>query len=148
MSPRAAGPGAAVAGPGSSAAAAAAAGGGASSGGGAGALGIGASSSSGGGGARSGGGSGAVAGGGGGGGVLSGSGGGSSGGVPGTSPRVDGKEFFRQARARLSYEQFSSFLGSIKELNAGRQSREDTLRRARELFGVANDDLYGKFASG
>lgn len=32
-------------------------------------------------------------------------------------------------RARLSYEQFSQFLTSIKELNAGRQSREDTLRR-------------------
>jgi hypothetical protein len=26
------------------------------------------------------------------------------------SPRVDGKEFFRQARARLEYEQFSAFL--------------------------------------
>jgi hypothetical protein len=26
------------------------------------------------------------------------------------SPRVDGKEFFRQARARLAYEQFSAFL--------------------------------------
>jgi hypothetical protein len=75
-------------------------------------------------------------------------GGGSSGGLPGASPRVDGKEFFRQARARLSYEQFSSFLASIKELNAGRQSREDTLKRARDLFGVANDDLYGECSRG
>lgn len=40
------------------------------------------------------------------------------------SPRLDGKEFFRQARNRLSYEQFSEFLSNIKELNAHRQSRE------------------------
>ncbi|KAG0572982.1 hypothetical protein KC19_VG138800 [Ceratodon purpureus] len=40
------------------------------------------------------------------------------------SPRVDGKEFFRQARNRLSYEQFSEFLTNVKELNAHRQTRE------------------------
>lgn len=38
--------------------------------------------------------------------------------------RLDGKEFFRQARSRLSYEKFSSFLANIKELNAHRQTRE------------------------
>ncbi|KAL5977210.1 hypothetical protein ACLOJK_021552 [Asimina triloba] len=40
------------------------------------------------------------------------------------TPRIDGKEFFRQARNRLSYEQFSAFLANIKELNARKQSRE------------------------
>ncbi|KAH9315262.1 hypothetical protein KI387_023889, partial [Taxus chinensis] len=40
------------------------------------------------------------------------------------TPRVDGKEFFRQARNRLSLEQFSAFLANIKELNAHQQSRE------------------------
>ena len=63
----------------------------------------------------------------------------------GASPRIDGKEFFRQARARLSYEQFSSFLQNIKELNAHRQSREETLHKARSIFGSENDDLYGAF---
>ncbi|KAL5663377.1 hypothetical protein ACJX0J_023485, partial [Zea mays] len=43
---------------------------------------------------------------------------------PGRTPRVDGKEFFRQARSRLSYEQFGAFLANIKELNAHKQSRE------------------------
>ncbi|KAL6514027.1 hypothetical protein OROHE_019483 [Orobanche hederae] len=42
---------------------------------------------------------------------------------PGRTPRIDGKEFFRQARSRLSLEQFSAFLANIKELNAQRQSR-------------------------
>ncbi|OAY80979.1 Uncharacterized protein ACMD2_04708, partial [Ananas comosus] len=44
--------------------------------------------------------------------------------MPGRTPRIDGKEFFRQARSRLSYEQFAAFLANIKELNAHRQSRE------------------------
>jgi hypothetical protein len=44
----------------------------------------------------------------------------------------------------LSYEQFSQFLVAIKELNAGRSSREDTLAAARQLFGPTNGDLYGE----
>eukprot|EP00250_Pteridium_aquilinum_P005948 c15957_g1_i1 orf=261-1328(+) len=61
------------------------------------------------------------------------------------TPRVDGKEFFRQARNRLSYEQFSAFLANIKELNAHKQSREETLRKADEIFGAENKDLYHSF---
>lgn len=63
------------------------------------------------------------------------------------SPRVDGKEFFRQARARLAYEQFSAFLQNIKELNAHRQTREETLRKAADIFGTDNGDLYASFES-
>lgn len=47
-------------------------------------------------------------------------------------------------RARLSYEQFSQFLVAIKDLNAGRTSREDTLGSAKALFGSNNTDLYGE----
>lgn len=61
------------------------------------------------------------------------------------TPRIDGKEFFRQARSRLSYEQFSAFLANIKELNAQKQSREETLRKAEEIFGTDNKDLYLSF---
>ncbi|XP_074567314.1 uncharacterized protein At4g15545-like isoform X2 [Curcuma longa] len=64
--------------------------------------------------------------------------------IPGRS-RVDGKEFFRQARSRLSYEQFGAFLANIKELNAHRQSREETLRKAEEIFGTKDRDLYLSF---
>uniref|UniRef100_A0A5B7AGK7 At4g15545-like C-terminal domain-containing protein n=1 Tax=Davidia involucrata TaxID=16924 RepID=A0A5B7AGK7_DAVIN len=65
--------------------------------------------------------------------------------VPARTPRIDGKEFFRQARSRLSYEQFSAFLANIKELNAQKQSREETLKKAEEIFGVDNKDLYLSF---
>lgn len=65
--------------------------------------------------------------------------------LPGRTPRIDGKEFFRQARNRLSYEQFGAFLANIKELNAHRQSREETLRKAEEIFGKDNKDLYLSF---
>ncbi|KAJ3687596.1 hypothetical protein LUZ61_016760 [Rhynchospora tenuis] len=59
--------------------------------------------------------------------------------------RVDGKEFFRQVRSRLSYEQFSAFLANVKELNAHKQTREETLRKADEIFGQENKDLYTIF---
>ncbi|GJN23825.1 hypothetical protein PR202_gb11510 [Eleusine coracana subsp. coracana] len=61
------------------------------------------------------------------------------------TPRIDGKEFFRQARSRLSYEQFGAFLANIKELNAHKQSREETLKKAEEIFGPDNKDLYLSF---
>uniref|UniRef100_A0A0E0D476 At4g15545-like C-terminal domain-containing protein n=1 Tax=Oryza meridionalis TaxID=40149 RepID=A0A0E0D476_9ORYZ len=66
-------------------------------------------------------------------------------GFSGRTPRIDGKEFFRQARSRLSYEQFGAFLANIKELNAHKQSREDTLKKAEEIFGPDNKDLYLSF---
>ncbi|KAL1220579.1 hypothetical protein V5N11_003287 [Cardamine amara subsp. amara] len=56
--------------------------------------------------------------------------------------RVDGKEFFRQVRSRLSYEQFGAFLGNVKDLNAHKQTREETLRKAEEIFGADNRDLF------
>eukprot|EP00252_Welwitschia_mirabilis_P004833 TRINITY_DN15160_c0_g3_i1.p1 TRINITY_DN15160_c0_g3~~TRINITY_DN15160_c0_g3_i1.p1 ORF type:complete len:318 (+),score=67.20 TRINITY_DN15160_c0_g3_i1:223-1176(+) len=65
--------------------------------------------------------------------------------LSGKTPRVDGKEFFQQARTQLSYEQFSAFLATIKELNAHRQSKEETLRKADEIFGSEHKDLYLAF---
>ncbi|KAL5229098.1 hypothetical protein ABZP36_017363 [Zizania latifolia] len=67
--------------------------------------------------------------------------------VSGRPTRVDGKEFFRQARSRLSYEQFAAFLANIKELNAHRQTREETLQKADEIFGSENKDLFMSFQS-
>ncbi|KNA24902.1 hypothetical protein SOVF_011360 [Spinacia oleracea] len=59
--------------------------------------------------------------------------------------RVDGKEFFRQVRSRLSYEQFGAFLANVKELNSHKQTKEETLRKADEIFGPDNTDLYTIF---
>jgi len=61
--------------------------------------------------------------------------------------RLEGKDFFKQARARLSYEQFALFLDNIKQLNAGTKTREVTLERARSIFGADNPDLYASFES-
>ncbi|XP_021800830.1 uncharacterized protein At4g15545 isoform X3 [Prunus avium] len=59
--------------------------------------------------------------------------------------RVDGKEFFRQVRSRLSYEQFGAFLANVKELNGHKQTKEETLQKAGEIFGPDNKDLYAIF---
>jgi len=63
----------------------------------------------------------------------------------GSSPVIDGKQFFRQARSRLSYEAFNLFLASIKRLNSQQQSREETLDEARRIFGPELQDLYRDF---
>ncbi|KAM0833308.1 hypothetical protein ACQ4PT_064346 [Festuca glaucescens] len=65
--------------------------------------------------------------------------------ISGRTTRVDGKEFFRQARSRLSYEQFAAFLANIKELNAHRQSQVETLEKADQIFGAENKDLFVSF---
>ena len=60
---------------------------------------------------------------------------------------MDGKDFFRQARLRLTYEQFNQFLTNIKRLNDHAQTREATLMRAQDIFGADNDDLFQSFKS-
>ncbi|XP_031397958.1 uncharacterized protein At4g15545-like isoform X6 [Punica granatum] len=58
---------------------------------------------------------------------------------------VDAREFLRKVRTRLSHEQFGEFLESVKDFNSHRQNREETLRRAAEIFGTDNSDLYDTF---
>jgi len=48
-------------------------------------------------------------------------------------------------RSRLSYQVFAEFLSLIKELNAGRAGRDETLLRAQRLFSAGNEDLYALF---
>ncbi|WOL12263.1 hypothetical protein Cni_G21029 [Canna indica] len=67
--------------------------------------------------------------------------------LSGRAPRIDGKELFRQARSRLSCEQFAAFLANVKEFNAKRQSREETLAKVEEIFTTENKDLYLYFQS-
>ena len=71
---------------------------------------------------------------------------GGGGGVDATPAAVvDGKDFFRQARLRLTYEQFNQFLSNIKRLNDHAQTRDETLARAQEIFGAENGDLFASF---
>lgn len=58
---------------------------------------------------------------------------------------VDGRQFFREARSRLSTEAFNLFLASIKRLNNQEQSREETLDEAWRVFGDEHQDLYRSF---
>ena len=61
------------------------------------------------------------------------------------SELADGKDFFRQARLRLTYEQFNAFLASIKKLNDHSQTRDETLAQAQEIFGADGRDLFVAF---
>lgn len=61
--------------------------------------------------------------------------------------QVDGKEFFKRARHRLSFQQFNEFLANIKKLNSHLQSRDETLEKAQEIFGLDNQDLHVAFTA-
>eukprot|EP00922_Rhytidocystis_sp_ex-Travisia-forbesii_P072531 GHVS01108142.1.p1 GENE.GHVS01108142.1~~GHVS01108142.1.p1 ORF type:complete len:266 (+),score=43.66 GHVS01108142.1:245-1042(+) len=58
---------------------------------------------------------------------------------------VDGKAFFRAARAVLSSEQFNSFLTNIKKLNQQRITRDEALKQAQIIFGESGGELYKDF---
>uniref|UniRef100_A0A0G4GHS1 At4g15545-like C-terminal domain-containing protein n=1 Tax=Chromera velia CCMP2878 TaxID=1169474 RepID=A0A0G4GHS1_9ALVE len=53
-------------------------------------------------------------------------------------PDMQGRMFFKAARARLSFEDFSTFLANIKRLNNHQQTREETLSSARAIFVVSS----------
>lgn len=63
----------------------------------------------------------------------------------GANAHLDGKDFFRQARLRLTYEQFNQFLTNIKRLNDHVQTRDETLKQAQDIFGPDNQDLFVAF---
>ncbi|KAL1522643.1 hypothetical protein AB1Y20_017622 [Prymnesium parvum] len=62
-----------------------------------------------------------------------------------STAHVDGKDFFKAARLRLSYEQFNTFLINIRSLNDRLQTQEETLAQARNIFGPDNQDLFFQF---
>lgn len=56
------------------------------------------------------------------------------------------KEFFEKARKRLSYDQYQSLLNNVKELNAFKQTAEETIEVAKDIFGEENGDLLSCFS--
>ncbi|KAI9341678.1 hypothetical protein BDR26DRAFT_302426 [Obelidium mucronatum] len=58
---------------------------------------------------------------------------------------VDGREFFKLARSRLSYDDFTNLLNNVKAYNARDQSRIRTLENMRSLLGDRHRDLYDQF---
>lgn len=63
------------------------------------------------------------------------------------SVEMQGREFFLQAKSRLSYENFSVFSCYVKQLNDKSISKEMALVEVKEIFGDENADLYSTFAS-
>ncbi|KAJ3029102.1 UNVERIFIED_CONTAM: hypothetical protein HDU68_000141 [Siphonaria sp. JEL0065] len=58
---------------------------------------------------------------------------------------VDGREFFKLARARLSYDDFTNLLNNVKAYNARDPSRIRTLENMLSLLGDRHRDLYEQF---
>eukprot|EP00922_Rhytidocystis_sp_ex-Travisia-forbesii_P023738 GHVS01034817.1.p1 GENE.GHVS01034817.1~~GHVS01034817.1.p1 ORF type:complete len:259 (+),score=41.49 GHVS01034817.1:1016-1792(+) len=58
---------------------------------------------------------------------------------------VDGKAFFRAARAVLSSDQFNAFLTNIKKLNQQRITRDEAVKQAQIIFGESGSELYKDF---
>ena len=60
---------------------------------------------------------------------------------------IDGKNFFKEARNRLSYETFAIFLGYVKRLNDKTITKEKALEELQIVFGAENCDLHEDFSS-
>ncbi|KAI9342766.1 hypothetical protein DFJ73DRAFT_842329 [Zopfochytrium polystomum] len=58
---------------------------------------------------------------------------------------VDGREFFKRARATLSYDEFTTLLSNVKSYNTKDQSRQRTLDNLQHLLGERHRDLYDQF---
>lgn len=53
---------------------------------------------------------------------------------PASAAHIDGKDFFKAARLRLTYEQFNTFLINIRSLNDRLQTQEETLAQVSISF--------------
>ncbi|KAJ3185900.1 hypothetical protein HK101_009756 [Irineochytrium annulatum] len=58
---------------------------------------------------------------------------------------VDGREFFRNARALLSYDEFTALLANVKAYNNREQSRHRTLENLMTLLGDRHRDICEQF---
>ncbi|KAJ3107132.1 hypothetical protein HDU97_004825 [Phlyctochytrium planicorne] len=58
---------------------------------------------------------------------------------------VDGREFFRNARAVLSYDEFTSLLTNVKAYNAREQSKHRTLENLHGLLGDKHKQIFEQF---
>lgn len=59
---------------------------------------------------------------------------------------VNGRDFFREAKLRLSFEAFAVFFGYVKRLNDKLITKERALSDLKDVFGFENADLYEDFS--
>ena len=62
-----------------------------------------------------------------------------------TTTTVDGREYFRKAKAILSYDEFSELLWNVKSYNNRQQSRAKTLENVFAAIGGKHGDMFGEF---
>ncbi|KAG4093923.1 hypothetical protein H8356DRAFT_1696139 [Neocallimastix lanati (nom. inval.)] len=58
---------------------------------------------------------------------------------------IDGRDFFKLARIKLSYDQFTSLLNNVKAYNNRDQGKEKTLENIEIALGEEHHDLYEQF---
>ncbi|ORX55368.1 hypothetical protein BCR36DRAFT_281960 [Piromyces finnis] len=58
---------------------------------------------------------------------------------------IDGRDFFKLARSKLSYDQFTSLLSNVKAYNNRDQGKGKTLENIEIIFGETHHDLYKQF---
>ncbi|OUM59087.1 hypothetical protein PIROE2DRAFT_63991 [Piromyces sp. E2] len=58
---------------------------------------------------------------------------------------IDGRDFFKLARSKLSYDQFTSLLANVKAYNNRDQGKGKTLENIEIALGETHHDLYKQF---
>ncbi|ORX79106.1 hypothetical protein BCR32DRAFT_294641 [Anaeromyces robustus] len=58
---------------------------------------------------------------------------------------IDGRDFFKLARSKLSYDQFTSLLANVKAYNNKDQGKGKTLENIEVILGETHHDLYKQF---
>lgn len=58
---------------------------------------------------------------------------------------VDGRHFFKLARAALTYDEFTALISNVKLFNSRQQSKQKTLNILETLFGDKNTHLFTIF---
>jgi DNA repair exonuclease SbcCD ATPase subunit len=59
----------------------------------------------------------------------------------------EGRQFFLQAKSRLSYENFTAFSAYVKQLNEDKITKDQVVYEIKDLFDIENNDLYEAFVS-
>lgn len=62
-----------------------------------------------------------------------------------TETTLDGRPFFRKARAVLNHDEYRRMLGLIKAFNSKEDSKSKTLQLVRDILITKYPELYGDF---
>eukprot|EP00698_Gefionella_okellyi_P004223 TRINITY_DN13922_c0_g1_i1.p1 TRINITY_DN13922_c0_g1~~TRINITY_DN13922_c0_g1_i1.p1 ORF type:complete len:452 (+),score=89.76 TRINITY_DN13922_c0_g1_i1:75-1430(+) len=66
--------------------------------------------------------------------------------TPATPAVADTRDFFRRVKQRVTPEQFNRFCAEVRRMNSQLQTQQETISQAREIFGLAHDDILQEFS--